>query len=418
MSTTDPVLSLQTGDRISVYCQTYFLLSRCSPRLQRFPISIYMAMHGNLPLRFHFLGKLFFLFIPTILFVTISLLSGCRNNEEAYSSIAAYKDDLKGKIGIAYEKSIDINNDGRLEQIMVLYGGEEVFIDILIPARNRLACLSLPQAEEYEIFVSPEKRYVLRIGHSTFQQFGDVHSSDCYPWSDFFEIRGRRLEDVSRKYADYYERMINIYRTRKEEIEEIVKTMDQDDVFRQLDIDQAKRYGEFMTRAQELIKERCTGYADMTKGPENLSSLINEHFPGHVLSEVGDLSAKARSYYEHHVMNFDPFLIARDFDGNGLNDLAMLLKQKDGAAKEKVFVVLMQFGLAHYEMAFRSTLENDNDDLFLIPVPSWQALGWEALFRNPAVVACTFEDASGIAVVWNEQFIRFDEKMVSDILCH
>ena len=55
--------------------------------------------------------------------------------------------------------------------------------------------------------------------------------------------------------------------------------------------------------------------------------LIEQHFPRYVLRDIEELSPFARNYFKSHYPNFDPSLVHRDFDGNGFEDVAFLLRE-------------------------------------------------------------------------------------------
>jgi hypothetical protein len=194
-----------------------------------------------------------------LLLVSNSSIAG---EQKIYPTVESFKSQLS--IGVLEEKSLDINNDGKLDTLIYSYGGEETYLDILLREDNHYLLVGIPVAEEYEIISSPAG-YELRIGRGTFPSFGDVHGSDKYLWYDFYQVIGNTLKLSNTRHPKYYEKMIPLYRQRIKELETEIQTFEKErsagqedsdilELYIQWRKDHIAKYREFLKKASVIIE--------------------------------------------------------------------------------------------------------------------------------------------------------------------
>jgi hypothetical protein len=196
-----------------------------------------------------------------LLLVSIGAIAG---EQKIYPTVESFKSQLF--VGVSEEKSLDINNDGKLDTLIYSYGGEETYLDILLGEDNHYVHVGVPVAEEYDIISSPIG-YELKIGRRTFPSFGDVHGSDKYLWYDFYEVVDNSLKLSNSRHPKFYKKMAPLYRRRIKELEKEIKTLEkkraegQEDssvleIFVQLRRDHIERYQEFLRKASAIIEDK------------------------------------------------------------------------------------------------------------------------------------------------------------------
>jgi hypothetical protein len=196
-----------------------------------------------------------------LLLVSIGAIAG---EQKIYPTVESFKSQLF--VGVSEEKSLDINNDGKLDTLIYSYGGEETYLDILLGEDNHYVHVGVPVAEEYDIISSPIG-YELKIGRGTFPSFGDVHGSDKYLWYDFYEVVDNSLKLSNSRHPKFYKKMAPLYRRRIKELEKEIKTLEKKraqgqenssvlEIFVQLRRDHIERYQEFLRKASAIIEDK------------------------------------------------------------------------------------------------------------------------------------------------------------------
>jgi len=199
--------------------------------------------------------------ILTTFFVLLYSCSSTKS-QMIFLNIESFRSQLD--IGVVEEKSLDINNDGKMDFLVFTSGGEEIFLNILVKENDHLVGLEMPVAENYEI-IGSSGCYEIKIGYGTFPSYGDIHGSDKYLWYDFYEILGHSLKQTNSRHPEFYKKMIPLYQHRIQELEaEIQSIMEEKskdvseasvlELFTQLKRDHMKRYREFIRKASGIIR--------------------------------------------------------------------------------------------------------------------------------------------------------------------
>jgi len=202
------------------------------------------------------------LLLTTFLLLVISIAAFAAE-KKIYPTVESFKAQLS--IGVREEKSLDINNDGKLDTLIYSYGGEETYLDILLREDNHYLLIGIPVAEEYKIINSPAG-YEIRVGLGTFPSFGDVHGSDKYLWYDFYQVVGNTLMLSNVRHQKFYEKMIPLYRRRIKELEREIKEFEKKraegredpsvlELYIQWRRDHIEKYQEFLKKASVIIED-------------------------------------------------------------------------------------------------------------------------------------------------------------------
>lgn len=181
---------------------------------------------------------------------------------KVYPDLPSYKADLE--IGVAEEKELDINNDGKVDVLVFSTGGEEIYLDILVKERGKFVVLDVPVGEDYEILGNPG-HYELRVAHGTFPKCGSLFGPDKYFWYDFYAVIGHSLELRNSKHAELYKRMIPQYQERIAELEKEIMSLkekqnkegsdpDIQEILIYFRLKQIERYKHFIQRAGEIVR--------------------------------------------------------------------------------------------------------------------------------------------------------------------
>ena len=91
-----------------------------------------------------------------------------------------------------------------------------------------------------------------------------------------------------------------------------------------------------------------------------LDEIIGRFFPGYVPVTPGDLSAEVRAHTVRDSSYADadhaPTVIRADFDGNGFDDYAVLVRELASSNPDEVFAILMAYGDDRYAPAMKAFL--------------------------------------------------------------
>ena len=295
-----------------------------------------------------------------------------------YSNIEAYRKAIVGTgVGIMRERRVDLNDDGRMDYLIYLSGGEEYYLDALISNGRKLVLLHIPDSDDYEVLISPEGRHVLRIGHNVSPGIENPET-DCalFQEYEYIEFRGDGLIYVSDRYPLFYEKMITIYKTRISELKAKLGPNSNPhlDFGAYFIASKIAKYRGFIVDAEEIIKV-SRNRSEPTCISEDYRDLIKEYYPDCALLELADLSPSARAYFETHVVSPRPSLLYKDIDENDLPDFILLLKDKHSGTRKLIFIVFLQTKRGKYELGYQLEIEAPNQDMFLIPLLSGNQLG-------------------------------------------
>jgi len=354
------------------------------------------------------------LIVLLILFVALSARESPKSSgqwqgmsQQTYIDIEAYRKAIVGTgVGIMRERGIDLNDDGRMDYLIYLSGGEEYYLNALISSGRQLVRLHITPSDDYEAIISPEGRHVLRIGHNVAPGM-ENSEADCrlFQRYEYIEFRGDSLVYANDRYPLFYEKMITIYKTRINELKaKLAADSDPQRDFWESRVDfQIAKYREFIEDAEEIIKVSSRNRSEPNCISEDYRDLIREYFPDRALLELADLNPSARAYFETHVVSPRPSLLYKDIDENDLLDFILLLKDKQSGAGKLIFVIFMQTKRGIYENRYQLELEAPSQDMFLIPLsPGYmlgQGVGKLAIglcsLSDPTVSTFSFDSKSG-----------------------
>lgn len=154
----------------------------------------------------------------------------------------------------------------------------------------------------------------------------------------------------------------------------------------------------------EIIARFFDGYAPVTTGDLRV--------------EIGSLAARDPAYDDPQR---SPSVIHADFDGNGVDDYAILIRELAPQAPDEVFAVLMGLGDGRYHVAMKAFFGNLMDEVYLGYVPAGAQLipaaGSETArdpvrLDNPAATLIYFDRAAD-AFYWNPEKNVFDSMPIT-----
>jgi len=171
-----------------------------------------------------------------------------------------------------------------------------------------------------------------------------------------------------------------------------------------------------------FVEAPATGENDLFEGPREppLDSIIAQFFPGYTPVTPGDLSGDVR-----RVTNADPSygepgrsptVIRADFDGNGVADYAVLVRELASRNPDEVFAVLMGQGEGRYKAAMKAFFGGLLGDVYLGYIPADAELtpaqgiregGPPVRLSQPAIRLVYYGRAAD-AFYWDRTAGRFD----------
>lgn len=143
----------------------------------------------------------------------------------------------------------------------------------------------------------------------------------------------------------------------------------------------------------------------------SLESVIAYFFPGYVPIPLGDLSSEigaltvSDAIYDH--VDRSPTSVRADFDGNGLDDYALLIRKAAGSDADEIFVILMAHGEGRYSKAMESFFGGIARDIYLGYMPSGTRLPAASLtLEHPAITLNVLGQLSDV-FYWDPDSSRF-----------
>ena len=120
--------------------------------------------------------------------------------------------------------------------------------------------MAIPEGEDYEV-IGAAGSYEIRVKIGTFPMFGDIHGPDKYYWYDHYKVTGHSLKLTNSAHANFYKKMIPLYRQRIKELEQEILDLKQEGkidsssvpTLAQFRRDHINRYKEFISKASEII---------------------------------------------------------------------------------------------------------------------------------------------------------------------
>jgi hypothetical protein len=109
-----------------------------------------------------------------------------------------------------------------------------------------------------------------------------------------------------------------------------------------------------------------------------LESVITHFFPGYVPVPLGDLAPEIGALtvsdpiYDNPARS--PTSVRADYDGNGFDDYALLIRKTAGPAPDEIFVILMGYGDGRYGKAIESFFGGVAHDIYLGYLPAGTVL--------------------------------------------
>lgn len=166
----------------------------------------------------------------------------------------------------------------------------------------------------------------------------------------------------------------------------------------------------------------ATGQDNIVEGPGEppLDSIIAQFFPGYAPVTPGDLSDEVRSATSKDSLygapGLSPTVIHADFDGNGVPDYAILVRELAAQNPDEVFAVLMGYGDGQYSAAMKAFFGGLLGDVYLGLVPSGEELtaaagsrkdGATVRLTRPAV-RLVYHRRAADAFYWDDAGGRFE----------
>lgn len=148
---------------------------------------------------------------------------------------------------------------------------------------------------------------------------------------------------------------------------------------------------------------------------KEIKELINAHFPDYVLMDIDELDAFAKDVFKKHYPQSNPHLVCRDFDGNGLIDYALLLRNSKKKGKQTIFTIFLQSSHSYFKLAHHLNLEFYRDDVYIIPIepgrllsqtPATDAPSKEIRLKN-AAVELVYVGKAALAYYWDDKSKSF-----------
>lgn len=160
--------------------------------------------------------------------------------------------------------------------------------------------------------------------------------------------------------------------------------------------------------------------ADIKHAEPPLDEIIARFFEGYAPVSPGDLTVEigrlAVEYPVYDDPERSPSVIHADFDGNGVDDYAILIRELAAQAPDEVFAILMGLGDGRYRVAMKAFFGNLMDEVYLGYVPAGRPLTPAAgastasepvRLDHPAVTLIYFGRATDV-FYWNERTGVFD----------
>ena len=125
-----------------------------------------------------------------------------------------------------------------------------------------------------------------------------------------------------------------------------------------------------------------------------LEEILARFFPGYVLVSINDLDPAVGRLAEQDPVYGDPgrspAMIRADFDGNGVADYALLVREEAGAEPDEIFAVLMGQGHGRYNRAAQAFFGVMLDGVYLGYAPAGAVLPpapGSTVVREPVTLA-------------------------------
>ena len=99
---------------------------------------------------------------------------------------------------------------------------------------------------------------------------------------------------------------------------------------------------------------------------------IRTQFPGYHILDARDLDTMTSDYFQEKFSMLAPGLVKADFDGNGYQDLAVLLRADN--VKTTKFVIFLSSASAQCAVAYELDVSLHYDSVYLTPVRAGSAL--------------------------------------------
>ncbi len=149
-----------------------------------------------------------------------------------------------------------------------------------------------------------------------------------------------------------------------------------------------------------------------------LEEILARFFPGYGLVPVDDLDPAVRRLAGQDPVYGDPgrspSMIRADFDGNGIDDYAVLVHEESTAEPDEIFAVLMGQGRGRYQRAAQAFFGVMLDGVYLgyapagavlSPAPGSTVAREPVTLANPAV-KLIYLDAAASAFYWDAKADR------------
>ena len=355
----------------------------------------------------------FFAFLSNLIFINLLGHLSETQHKRIYTNVESLRTEIRNiPVGISKETKIDLNKDNVSDYLIYTYAGEEIDLLVLLSDQQVYVLQDIPGGEEYELFLSTKGRFILRIGHAPIPGFGNNEPGD-YCNYDHYEFSGNKAILVNENYPSLYKKMIDIYQTRTEEIKKHENDREYDFIFG----GKIKKYNEFVKRALGIIHNAHDDYSEFSRAQEDVQYLIGRYFPDFGLLGDNDLNTRTKVYYDKHIVNFSPFLVAKDINADALLDYGLLLKEKSRQDNQVLFVIAVQKDNGQFDIVYESKYDNSDKDLFIVPITPWK-FGWYKIdLKSPAFGLCCFKKPTGTIYWWDEQKGKISESAGEEILC-
>ncbi len=141
------------------------------------------------------------------------------------------------------------------------------------------------------------------------------------------------------------------------------------------------------------VAQEAPAAAGKTTEPP-LEEILARFFPGYVLVSMDDLDPAVGRLAEQDPVYADPgrspSMIRADFDGNGVADYALLVREEAGAEPDEIFAVLMGQGRGRYNRAAQAFFGILLDGVYLGYAPAGAVLSpapGSTIVREPVTLA-------------------------------
>lgn len=151
---------------------------------------------------------------------------------------------------------------------------------------------------------------------------------------------------------------------------------------------------------------------------EESTKLINEHFPNYDLLDYQDLDFFGKDCFEEYVNKYSPGIVNRDFNGDGLRDFALLLKDIKSNSDDVKFAIFLKQSKGRYQLTINSDLKHSKGIVFILPVEPGKVLKeTEAvdtgkprrkLKLKNAAIELWYCGKATVVFYWDHELDRFD----------